>query len=127
MTPAFRAGKLTPWGGTRLHDVYGKDSEDPHTGESLEVSCSPGLESRDAAGRTVTDLIREFGEKLVGSYADQPFPLLLKLLDVRKRLSVQVHPDDTYAAAREFGKLGKTEAWLILDTPAGGGDVARGF
>jgi mannose-6-phosphate isomerase len=127
MAPAFRAGELTPWGGTRLHDVYGKESTDPHTGESLEVSCIPGLESRDCMGRTLTDLIREFGEKLVGNYADQPFPLLLKLIDARDRLSVQVHPDDIYAAAREYGKLGKTEAWLILDTPAGGGELVYGL
>ena len=65
------------------------------------------------------ELIREFGEKLVGKYWDRPFPLLLKLIDARDKLSVQVHPDDEYAAAHEHGKLGKNEAWLILDAQEG--------
>jgi len=126
MKPAFRRGGDTPWGGSRLREKYGKDTEDPHTGESLEVSCIPGLESRDPLGRTIPEMIMEFGEKLVGNYADQPFPLLLKLIDVREQLSVQVHPNDTYAAARENGKFGKTEAWLVLDTPPGGGKLVYG-
>ena len=119
MQPAFRAGKATPWGGDRLRQRYGKDTGGWPTGESLEVSCIPGLESRDPLGRTLTELIREFGEKLVGKYADRNFPLLLKLIDAKEKLSVQVHPDDEYAAAHEHGKLGKTEAWLILDAPEG--------
>ena len=127
MYPAFRSNWETPWGGTRLRERFGKDIPDDRTGESLEVSCIPGLESRDALGRTLPDLIREFGGKLVGNYADKPFPLLLKLLDVRKQLSVQVHPDDAYAAARENGKLGKTEAWLILETPPEGGELIYGI
>ncbi len=127
MTPAFRGGVLTPWGGDALRRVYGKKAEDERTGESLEVSCIPGLESRDPMGRKLTDLIREFGEKMIGRYADQAFPLLLKLIDARDRLSVQVHPNDAYAAARENGKLGKTEAWLILETPEGGGELIYGI
>ena len=126
MTPAFRDGSLTPWGGNRLKERFGKETKDDITGESLEVSCIPGLESRDSMGRTLTELVAEYGEKLVGNYADKPFPLLLKLIDVREKLSVQVHPNDTYAAARENGKLGKTEAWLVLDTPPGGGELIYG-
>ena len=127
MTPAFRSGAETPWGGTRLRDLFGKDIPDDTTGESMELSCIPGLESRDPMGRILPDLIREFGEKLVGSYADRPFPLLMKLIDARDRLSVQVHPDDTYAQARENGKLGKNEAWFILATPEGGGELVYGI
>ena len=127
MKPAFRDGEKTPWGGTRLRELYGKDIRDEHTGESLEVSCIPGLESTDPRGRKLPDLIAEFGEKLVGDYAGRPFPLLLKLLEARERLSVQVHPDDEYAAARENGKLGKTEAWLVLDTPPEGGWLVYGL
>ena len=48
------------------------------------------------------------------------------MIDVREKLSVQVHPNDAYAAEHENGKLGKTEAWLVLDTPAGGGDLVYG-
>ena len=128
MTPAFRGGSLTPWGGEKLRTKFGKDIAEVPTGESLEVSCIPGLESTDLMGRTLTELIGYHGEKLVGKkYADKPFPLLLKLIDARESLSVQVHPGDAYAAQHEGGKLGKTEAWLILDTPEGGGELVYGI
>ena len=119
MNPAFRGGKLTPWGGEKLRSVFGKQIPEVPTGESLEISCIPGLESRDDAGRTLPELINEYGEAYVGAYAGKAFPLLLKLIDAREALSVQVHPDDAYASAHENGKLGKTEAWLILDAPEG--------
>ena len=127
MTPAFRGGNLTPWGGERLRTVYGKDIPDGPTGESLEVSCIPGLESTDNMGRKLPEIISRYGEKMVGRFADKPFPLLLKLIDARDRLSVQVHPGDAFAALNENGKLGKTEAWLILDTPEGGGELVYGI
>ena len=113
MTPAYRYGPATPWGGEGLRTLFGKEIPDSRTGESLEVSAIPGLESRDPEGRTLTELIGQFGEKLTGKGLAHPFPLLLKLLDARDTLSVQVHPDDAYAARVE-GKLGKTEAWHIL-------------
>lgn len=119
MVPAFRGGALTPWGGDRLRNGYGKQTDMNPVGESLEVSCIPGFESMDSMGRKLPDLVREFGEKLVGKYMDRPFPLLLKLIDAQSPLSVQVHPNDEYAAIHENGKLGKTEAWLILEAPAG--------
>lgn len=119
MHPAFRGGKLTPWGGEKLRTVYGKDIREVPTGESLEVSCIPGLESTDDAGIKLPDLIAAYGEAFAGEYAKKPFPLLLKLIDAAEPLSVQVHPNDDYAARVENGKLGKTEAWLILDAPEG--------
>lgn len=117
MTPAFRGGSLTPWGGERLGSEWGKAITQP-TGESLEVSCIPGLESADPMGVKLPDLIARYGAAFAGKYAGQTFPLLLKLLDARDSLSVQVHPNDAYAAAHE-GKLGKTEAWLILEAAEG--------
>ena len=119
MHPAFRGGKLTPWGGEKLRSVYGKPIAEVPTGESLEVSCIPGLESTDDAGVKLPELIAKCGAAFAGKYADGTFPLLLKLIDASESLSVQVHPDDRYAAAEENGKLGKTEAWLILDAPEG--------
>lgn len=120
MRPAFRSGRLTPWGGEKLRTVYGKPIAETPTGESLEVSCIPGLESTDEAGVKLPDLIAKYGAAFAGQYAEKPFPLLLKLIDASESLSVQVHPDDAYAAKAEHGKLGKTEAWLILDAPADG-------
>ncbi len=119
MHPAFRGGKLTPWGGEKLRTVYGKPIAEVPTGESLEVSCIPGLESTDDAGVRLPDLIAKYGARFAGKYAGETFPLLLKFIDAAESLSVQVHPDDAYAGANENGKLGKTEAWLILDAPAG--------
>ena len=120
MKPAFRSGKETPWGGDRLRKCYGKETGGEMTGESLEVSCIPGHESTDCFDRKLPELIQEFRDNLVGKYADKPFPLLLKLIDAREQLSVQVHPGDEYAAVHENGKLGKNEAWLILDAPENG-------
>lgn len=119
MHPAFRGGSLTPWGGDKLLRVYDKPIQDVPTGESLEISCIPSLESKDDAGMSLPDLIRRYGKQFAGDYANKPFPLLLKLIDAKEPLSVQVHPNDAYAKANERGKLGKTEAWLILDAPEG--------
>ena len=113
MTPAYRWGAATPWGGDALRGMFRKEIPGERTGEALEVSAIPGLESRDPAGTPLTELIEKYGEKLTGKGFAHPFPLLLKLLDAKDTLSVQVHPDDAYAAKVE-GKLGKTEAWHIL-------------
>lgn len=115
MTPAFRCGSATPWGGDRLGALFSKKIPDNRTGESLEVSVIPDLNSRDAQGEELEGLIARYGAALVGTaWVNRPFPLLLKLLDAKDTLSVQVHPGDGYAAAHEGGKLGKTEAWVIL-------------
>ncbi len=119
MHPAFRGGSLTPWGGEKLRTVYGKPLLEVPTGESLEASCVPELNSTDDAGTPLQTLKDRYGRSFCGFYHDQAFPLLLKLIDARDRLSVQVHPDDAYARSHENGKLGKTEAWLILDAPEG--------
>ena len=119
MTPAYRFGSMTPWGGSALRDVFHKDIPDEATGESLEVSVLPGLESRAEDGRTLTDILRAGGEAVRGTQVGEEFPLLLKLISARERLSVQVHPDDAYARVHEGGKLGKTEAWVILQCEPG--------
>ncbi len=117
MLPAYRHGDMTPWGGDGLRTLYGRDIPDERTGEALEVSAIPGLESRTAVGETLSDLLRRDGARLVGAHADEPFPLLLKLLCAKTPLSVQVHPNDAYAREHEH-KLGKTEAWVILKADA---------
>ena len=118
MRPAWRHGSQTPWGGKRLKEVFGKDAPDETAGESLEVSCVPGLESRCADGRPLPELIRRYGQALTGTSFHGDFPLLLKLLDAREALSVQVHPGVAYAKAH-YGKRGKNEAWVVLDARPG--------
>ena len=121
MKPFFRHGEQTPWGGHALKDMFGKDIPDDRTGESLEISALKDHESvvlnGELAGRTLTECIELWGDELTGCGKD--FPLLLKLLDAKEMLSVQVHPDDSYASANEGGKLGKTEAWLIISAEPG--------
>ncbi|MEG1843116.1 MAG: type I phosphomannose isomerase catalytic subunit [Clostridia bacterium] len=117
LRPFFRHGDQTPWGGQALAQCFHKPIPDARTGESLEISAIPGMESvienGALAGQTLTDALSAWGDKLTGR-ADAAFPLLVKLLDAREKLSVQVHPGDNYAYLNEHGKLGKTEAWLIL-------------
>ena len=118
MYPAYRHGDMTPWGGDALRTVYGRDIPDDRTGEALEISAIPQLESRTVTGETLPLLLERDGARLSGDYAGEAFPLLLKLLAARDSLSVQVHPDDAYAREHE-GKLGKTEAWVILKAEEG--------
>ncbi len=119
MSPAFRFGKDTPWGGSKLSSVFGKPIPDDRTGESLEVSVLPSLNSTDPMGAELGGLIAKYGEKLLGEGFEAPFPLLLKFIDAKDALSVQVHPDDTYAHENENGKLGKEEAWVVLQADEG--------
>ncbi len=121
MEPFFRHGSETPWGGHSLRDKFGKMTPDDETGESLEVSTLPGHESRIAngvfKGKTLQDVFLMAGRRMTGR-KENTFPLLLKLLDARQALSVQVHPDDAYAMSHEK-KPGKSEAWYILDAEPG--------
>lgn len=121
MSPYFRSGESTPWGGTALKEKYGKNTPDEITGESLEVSAFPGHESRVMngayKGKTLQEVFTLWGDRLTGKQG-KDFPLMLKLLDARRDLSVQVHPDDAYALTHE-GKFGKSEAWYILDAEPG--------
>ncbi|MFR2458185.1 MAG: type I phosphomannose isomerase catalytic subunit [Christensenellales bacterium] len=120
MKPYFRHGSETPWGGGKLRELFNKDIPDDMTGESLEISALPGRESvivnGELSGKTLTEAADVMGAELLGEFKE--FPLLLKLLDAKERLSVQVHPDDEYAAHVE-GKRGKTEAWYILNADPG--------
>jgi mannose-6-phosphate isomerase len=118
MHPAYRSGALTPWGGDGLKTLFGKEIPDERTGEALEVSCIPGLESTDDAGEKLPALIARSGAALAGEENVKTFPLLLKLLNAKSKLSVQVHPNDDYALKHEH-KLGKTEAWVILHAEEG--------
>ena len=102
------------WGGTRLKEVFGKNIPSVHTGEAWEVSGYPTGPSM-CEGKTLLQYMEEMGADLVGTEIRGAFPLLIKLLDAREWLSVQVHPDDAYAQKVEGDPYGKTEAWVVLD------------
>jgi mannose-6-phosphate isomerase len=120
MRPAFRHGEETPWGGEGLRELFCKAIPDDLTGESLEISALPGnesvVENGELAGMTLKAVYEKYGKRLTGLADEADFPLLVKLLDAREMLSIQVHPGDEYAAKRH-GKRGKTEAWVVLDAP----------
>ena len=121
MRPCYRFAESTPWGGDKLRLLFGKDAPEDRVGESLEVSALKNLESvivnGEFAGKTLGEALESDYEAITGC-AKKPFPLLLKLLDARETLSVQVHPGDEYAL-RNDGKYGKTEAWVVLSAEEG--------
>lgn len=115
--------KRTLWGGAGIPALKGESSDFSDIGESWEVSALTGCESTVEGGtyhgKSVSQLVQEFGKDFLGEavaekYGDD-FPLLVKLIDARDDLSVQVHPDDALAA-RRHGSPGKTEMWYILKT-----------
>lgn len=107
------------WGGQRIPRVYRRPLPEGVYAESWEVSDRPEGPSRIAngplQGATLGDVIHRFGQAVTGAAA--PFPLLIKLMDARERLSVQVHPDDQSAPL--CGGEPKTEAWHVLGAAPG--------
>lgn len=113
------------WGGRQLGEVFGKKLPPAGTyGESWEVSAHPLHVSRVAEGElqgtTLDELGRNLGNELFGLPLGQPFPLLIKLLDCRDLLSIQVHPSDELAPRLSRESSGKTEAWIVLDVAPSG-------
>ncbi|MEQ8849777.1 type I phosphomannose isomerase catalytic subunit [Botrimarina sp.] len=119
------------WGGERLGQMFGKPLADGAIcAESWEVVDHPDgqsvVEKGPFAGKTLGELVSENPEQLFGGYErergghPERFPLLFKLLDAHKTLSVQVHPNDAQAARQDPPDLGKTEAWLVLAAEPGG-------
>lgn len=122
------------WGGRRLPAFLNRAVE--HTdpiGEAWVLSDVDGSQSRVAdgplAGRTLRELLAPDPARIVGA-AKAPqgrFPLLLKFLDARQELSVQVHPNDQQAALLGAGRFGKTEAWVILERDPATSRLYAGF
>lgn len=110
------------WGGDKICHYKGLKQLQPNVGESWEISQIPGSVSVVArgeyAGLSVDDLISLFGESLLGKKVFQryrgKFPLLIKFIDAKDNLSVQVHPNDELAEKRH-GARGKTEMWYIVE------------
>jgi mannose-6-phosphate isomerase len=112
------------WGGHNLAQRLGRDIPAGQTiAESWEIAAHPNgtavVRNGPLAGKPLTDLVVEMGADLIGTKGNwalerEKFPLLIKLLDASRKLSVQVHPDDDYARAHEGNELGKTEMWVVL-------------
>lgn len=115
--------KQTIWGGSKIVAFKHIQSDLENVGESWEISGVPGDESVVAngeyKGKTLNEVLAEMKEKLVGEenykrFGDR-FPLLIKFIDARQDLSIQVHPDDE-TAHRQGKAMGKTEMWYVMDS-----------
>ncbi len=118
--------KLTPsykdylWGGHRLVEEYNKQYEGSVLAESWELSCHPdgpsGILNGAYAGRTLAEYIDGEGKEVLGTHCRRfrDFPILIKFIDAKDNLSIQVHPGNRYALKNE-GQYGKTEMWYVMD------------
>ncbi len=119
------------WGGTRLRDEYGKKSDADKVAESWELSCHKDgksvIANGEYAGKTLDEYIEKEGKQVLGTNCErfEYFPILIKLIDAKDNLSVQVHPDNEYALRVE-GEYGKTEMWYIVDCEEGA-ELLYGF
>ena len=118
--------KQTLWGGDKIIPFKHLDAQMDHVGESWEISGVANNETIVAngpdKGKSLNDLVREQKDLLVGKenyqrFGDE-FPLLIKFIDARQDLSIQVHPTDEIAH-RQGKSRGKTEMWYALDSDAG--------
>ncbi len=109
------------WGGTKLRDIYHKSCDYDTIAESWELSAHESGQSIVASGKhkgqTFGDYLTTVGKDVLGWKCSplQSFPLLIKFIDAKENLSVQVHPDDDYALRYE-NQYGKNEMWYIIDT-----------
>lgn len=125
--------KPTVWGGERILPYKGLNVDLSHIGESWEISGVTGSESIVAEGpdkgMTLNHLVEKYGDELLGkrNYLKfgNEFPILVKIIDTREDLSVQVHPDDLLAQSRG-AKSGKTEMWYVVKADKGA-KIANGF
>ena len=114
------ASKDYLWGGTRLNDDFAKHIASDVVAETWECSTHPDgvsiVASGEWMGRPLDELLKEHPEYL-GEHANgaTELPVLVKLIDADRDLSVQVHPDDEFAREHENGQNGKTEMWYVMD------------
>ena len=115
LNPVF---KQMIWGGSRLGSDWPYQIPGNDTGECWAVSAHPNGDCKIREGiyegRTLSRMWEEYPE-LFGNTGLDRFPLLVKIIDAKTDLSIQVHPDDAYAKVNENGSLGKTECWYVLD------------
>lgn len=106
------------WGGSRLREDFNYPVEGNDIGECWGISAHSNgdctIEGGRFDGKKLSELWKE-EPQLFGNVDTDRFPLLVKIIDAKDDLSIQVHPDDAYANVNENGSLGKTECWYILD------------
>lgn len=114
------------WGGTKLKTLFNKPIETDITGESWEVSAVKGdisvVANGDFSGKTLQELIDLYPNELLGKHVYEKFgadfPILIKFIDAREDLSIQVHPNDELAKKRH-DSFGKTEMWYVMQADEG--------
>ena len=117
LTPAF---KDYLWGGTKLKENYGKKTDMDPVAESWELSVHPDgpsiVASGEYEGLSFPEYLEKKGKGVLGTKGNtfEFFPILIKFIDAKQPLSIQVHPDNEYALRVEH-EYGKTEMWYILD------------
>lgn len=108
------------WGGHRLAEEYGIDYEGEILAEAWELSCHPAgpsyIVNGAYQGKTLEEFIEAEGKDVLGTNCRRfrDFPILIKFIDAKQNLSIQVHPNNRYALKNE-GQYGKTEMWYVMD------------
>ena len=108
------------WGGEKLREQYNIKSDKTPLAEAWMLSAHKSGESvivnTDDKGLTLSEYISKYGKTALGKNCErfENFPVLIKFIDAKDNLSIQVHPSDEYALKNE-GEFGKTEMWYILD------------
>lgn len=119
------------WGGSRLKTDFYFETEKAIAAEAWVLSChkdgSDTVINGEFSGKALPEVLDIWGKDALGKNAEKfpYFPLLIKLIDAKDRLSVQVHPDDEYALKNE-GEYGKTEMWYVVDCDEGA-ELIYGF
>lgn len=113
-------GKDYLWGGQRLNDEFAKEIDMSPLAETWECSTHPDgpsyVASGEYDGESLIDVLKKHPDFLGKRIkTDGELPILIKFIDAKNDLSVQVHPTDEYAKEKENGQLGKTEMWYVLD------------
>lgn len=114
------SGKDYVWGGQRLKKEYNKKFDGDVLAETWELSCHPDgpsyISNGTYTGKTLQEYISAVGNDILGTHCKRfaDFPILIKFIDAKDNLSIQVHPDNHFALQNE-GQFGKTEMWYVMD------------
>ena len=112
------------WGGHRLKEEYNVEYEGSVLAEAWELSCHPDgpsvITNGPHAGKSLQEYLDQEGMEVLGTHCRRfrDFPILIKFIDARDNLSIQVHPGNGFALQNE-GQYGKTEMWYVLDAEEG--------